>query len=177
VKTVAAIFDRLRAGERAVRGVRDAGVPPEQINLVAAISDPRSHDMSEEDVEDVHVPTPAESIATAAGISNLIAGLAFLSIPALGPVLAAGPLMAGMATGGVTATRESLLEALESAGVPREDAERYAEAVREGGTLVLATVPDNAVDRVVRALDHQVPRDLDDVPPLPASAEQPELIV
>ncbi|MDA9478588.1 membrane protein, partial [Bradyrhizobium sp. CCBAU 65884] len=63
-------------------------------------------------------------------------------IPGLGPVVAAGWLAstavgaaAGAATGGIVG-------ALTQAGVSKEDASRYAEGIRRGGTLVSARVPD-----------------------------------
>jgi Protein of unknown function (DUF1269) len=71
-----------------------------------------------------------------------------LAIPGLGPVVAAGWLAstavgaaAGAATGGIVG-------ALTEAGVSKDDASRYAEGVRRGGTLVSARVPDQDSTRL-----------------------------
>jgi hypothetical protein len=71
-----------------------------------------------------------------------------LAIPGLGPVVAAGWLAstavgaaAGAATGGI-------IGALTEAGVSKEDASRYAEGIRRGGTLVSAKVPDQEHSRL-----------------------------
>jgi hypothetical protein len=70
------------------------------------------------------------------GAAGLLAGLGLLAIPGVGPVVAAGWLVAtavgavaGAATGG-------LIGGLTGAGVSEDDAHVYAEGVRRGGSLV-----------------------------------------
>ena len=73
---------------------------------------------------------------------RLLAGLGLLAIPGVGPVVAAGWLVAtaaGAAAGGLTG---GIVGALTQAGVSDEDAQVYAEGVRRGGTLVTARVND-----------------------------------
>jgi hypothetical protein len=94
-------------------------------------------------------------------------GLGALTIPGLGPVLAAGPLAialstllgagVGAAAGGVTG---GLLGALIGLGIPEEEAEYYAEGVRRGGVLVTTQVQDGIADQIVNILDRHHPVDI-----------------
>src|SRR5205085_4482603 len=85
--------------------------------------------------------------AAVGGVGGLLTGLGLLAIPGVGPVVAAGWLVAtavGAATGAVVGgAAGGLLGALTGAGVPERDAQFYAEGVRRGGTLVTARVDDN----------------------------------
>jgi hypothetical protein len=86
--------------------------------------------------------------ATAGAAAGLLTGLGLLAIPGVGPVAAAGWLVAmltGAAVGGITG---GLIGALTSVGVPEEDAQVYAEGVRRGGTLVTARVPEEDASRI-----------------------------
>jgi hypothetical protein len=76
-----------------------------------------------------------------------------MAIPGVGPVVAAGWLIAtaaGAAAGGVTG---GIIGALTQAGVSDEEAHVYAEGVRRGGTLVSARVSDADAARLEALLD------------------------
>ena len=82
------------------------------------------------------------------GGAGLLAGLGVLAIPGVGPVVAAGWLVAtagrrgGGGSGGATG---GLIGSLTSSGVTKEHASFYAEAVRRGGALVTARVDEGLV--------------------------------
>ena len=84
--------------------------------------------------------------AAVGGVGGLLTGLGLLAIPGVGPVVAAGWLVAtaaGAATGAVVGgAAGGLVGSLTGAGVPECDAHFYAEGVRRGGTLVTARVDD-----------------------------------
>ena len=72
----------------------------------------------------------------------MAAGLGLLAIPGIGPVVALGPLAslgAGTVAGGVAG---GIIGALVESGTSKENAELYVEAVRRGGAIVTAKVPD-----------------------------------
>lgn len=148
--TISRLYDNYADAERAVTRLESAGVPHSDISIVANNSDNWYGSRSGKvDRDRDGVDDRAEGAGTGAGIgaglggaAGLLAGLGLLAIPGLGPVVAAGWLAstavgaaAGAATGGI-------IGALTEAGVSREDASRYAEGVRRGGTLVTARVPD-----------------------------------
>src|SRR5205823_14198094 len=84
--------------------------------------------------------------AAVGGVGGLLTGLGLLAIPGIGPVVAAGWLVAtaaGAATGAVVGgAAGGLVGSLTGAGVPERDAQFYAEGVPRGGTLVTARVDD-----------------------------------
>jgi len=74
------------------------------------------------------------------GAGGLLVGLGLLTIPGIGPVIAAGWLattLAGAVAGGITG---ELVGFLQTAGASRHDAHIFWEGVRRGGTLVSARV-------------------------------------
>jgi hypothetical protein len=98
----------------------------------------------------------ARKLPFAAKLAGLLAGLGMLAIPGVGPVVAAGWLVAtavgaiaGAGAGGVTG---GVIGSLTSSGVSRERAHVYAEGIRRGGTLVTARVEEHqavAVEQIM----------------------------
>jgi hypothetical protein len=70
------------------------------------------------------------------GTLGLLAGIGALAIPGVGPLIAAGPIMAALAGLGVGGAIGGLLGALVGMGIPEYEAKRYEGAVKEGGTLL-----------------------------------------
>jgi hypothetical protein len=96
--------------------------------------------------------------AVAGGTLGALTGLGLLAIPGVGPVVAAGWLVAtltgaaaGSATGGV-------IGALTQAGVGKDEADIYAEGLRRGGTVVSARVKDADATRLQTVLDRSAVR-------------------
>jgi uncharacterized protein (TIGR02271 family) len=83
--------------------------------------------------------------AAVGGVLGLVAGVASLSIPGLGPFIAAGPIAATLAGAGVGAAAGGIIGALANLGVPEQDAHYYAEGVRRGGTLVTVHARSDAI--------------------------------
>src|SRR6201996_3679414 len=102
------------------------------------------HDRDRDGIDDRKegAVTGATIGGVAAGAAGLAAGLGALAIPGIGPIVAAGWLastLAGVAAGGVVG---GLVGALVEAGVSKDDADVYAEAIRRGGALLIARVAD-----------------------------------
>ena len=141
-QTITRLFDTFEQAERAVVELERAGVRGTEISLV-------SHQPARDG------GPGAAAIGGVVG-GGVLAGLGLLAIPGLGPVLAAGWLASaavGAVVGGaVAAGAVGLVAALTHAGVSREDADIYAEAVRRGGTLVSAKVDDEHLAQAEAAL-------------------------
>lgn len=86
------------------------------------------------------------------GGAGLLAGLGMLAIPGVGPVVAAGWLVATALGAGVGAAGGGLLGSLVGAGVSEEDANVYTEGVRRGGTLVTVRADDNQAAMVEQVM-------------------------
>lgn len=70
------------------------------------------------------------------GTFGVLAGVGVLAIPGVGPLIAAGPIMAGLAGLGVGGTVGGLVGALVGLGIPEYEAKRYEGWVNDGGVLV-----------------------------------------
>jgi hypothetical protein len=171
-KTISKLYPTYDRAQAAVRELETAGVPHSDISIVANNSDSwfAGNEAATKRVDRDHdgVDDRAEGAGTGAGIgagiggaAGLLAGLGLLAIPGVGPVVAAGWLVAtaaGAAAGGVTG---GIVGALTQAGVSDEDAQVYAEGVRRGGTLVSARVSDADAGRREAVLDRSALRTTD----------------
>lgn len=70
------------------------------------------------------------------GALGVLAGIGALAIPGIGPFIAAGPIMAGLAGLGVGGVVGGLVGALVGMGIPEYEAKRYEGLVKDGGTLL-----------------------------------------
>jgi len=115
--------------------LHDAGITREQISIIS-----RNHDEESKFASDMNVTPGAdiEDSAVAARLGELsgfiIAAIA-LVLPGIGPIVAAGPLSAGLgeAAGHVAG---GIASALHGAGVPSTRAEALEKAVKEGAILL-----------------------------------------
>src|SRR5207249_3915077 len=89
------------------------------------------------------------------GAAGLAASLMGLAIPGIGPIIAAGPIVATLTGAGVGAVAGGLIGGLTDMGVTRADAEYYAESVRRGGALVTVRADDSRAERAAEVMrDH-----------------------
>ena len=70
------------------------------------------------------------------GTLGLLTGLGLLAIPGLGPLIAAGPIMATLAGVGAGGAVGGIVGALVGMGIPEYEAKRYEGAVKDGGSLL-----------------------------------------
>ena len=162
MKTIVALFDTFAEAQDAVQDLEAEGIGKGEISVVtsgqhAATSVPQSGPVAT--TADATADEPASTGAGAligAGL-GILAGLAAVTIPGVGIVAAVGPIIAGGVVGAVAG---GLVGSLVDAGVPEDEAEHYAEAVRAGGTLVTVRSNPTDADRVVRILNRHHPVDI-----------------
>lgn len=163
MKTVVGLYDDLTDAQRAVQALVEAGIDRDQISMVAG--DRQGNYRSTLEDADNDWGATAGGAATGAaigGVGGALLSLGAATIPGIGPVIAAGPLVAGLVGAGVGAAAGGLVGALIDAGIPEEHAGYYAEGVRRGSMLVTAQVPDAQADNVVRIMDRYNPVDIDE---------------
>jgi hypothetical protein len=95
--------------------------------------------------------TGAGSGAVLGGALGLLAGIGALAIPGVGPLIAAGPIMAALAGVGVGGAFGGFTGALIGLGIPEYEAKRYEGHVKKGG--ILLSVHCDTSEDIKRAKD------------------------
>jgi hypothetical protein len=72
----------------------------------------------------------------AGGVLGWLAGIGLLAIPGIGPLIAAGPIVAALAGAGALGTVGGIVGALVGMGIPEYEAKRYEGRVKRGGILL-----------------------------------------
>ena len=174
-KTVVGLFDDFSEAQSVVQDLVNAGFSRDDISIAANQTSSGytgdGSDLSGTETGTGHAVGKDAGIgAGIGGVVGLLVGLGALTIPGIGPVLAAGPLAAalgitvgstvtGAAIGGVAG---GLIGGLTHIGVPKEHAEYYAEGVRRGGTLVTVSTADDRAQAAVDILDRDGAVDIDE---------------
>ena len=163
-KTVVGLYESSDRARRAIEDLVDAGFQREDISLTA-----RSEEHGHLESVGGHETEAGSGAAAGAGIGagvggigGLLVGLGLLTIPGLGPIVAAGPLAATLAGIGAGAAAGGLVGGLVGLGIPEEDADRYAEGVSRGGYLVIVNARDAEAERAADILDRYDPLDIDE---------------
>ncbi len=97
--------------------------------------------------------------AVIGGSLGMLAGIGAIAIPGVGPVVAAGWLVALIAGAGIGAAAGGLLGSLIGAAVPEKEAHVYSEGVRPGGSLVTVRTDDTEAMRVEQIMAAHDPVD------------------
>lgn len=184
-QTITALFDSYDAAAKAVRRIEAAGIPNQNISLVAGNRDDlyshhATHSFDQEEQVSGSAAAGASIGTLAGGGAGLLAGLGMLALPGVGPVVAAGWLVSTLIGAGAGAAVGGLAGALVGEGLTEEEAHSYAEGVRRGGALVTVKADMKEADRVIAILDDEGRVDLSDrergggwegsVPPIGAAA-------
>jgi Heat induced stress protein YflT domain len=150
--TVIGLFENREAAERAVSALTSAGYTYEQVSVIS--NDSRKTEDTP-NLDPVMSPGSFDAPTGAAvgGFAGLVGGILALAIPGVGPIIAAGPLAAGIMGASVGAAAGGLIGGLKSHGVPENDAHRVAEAIRRGRTMVAVHVPHDRADKAADILD------------------------
>ena len=77
------------------------------------------------------------------GIVGWMAGIGALAIPGLGPLIAAGPILAALSGAAVGGTLGGLTGALVGMGIPEYEAKQYEGRLAEGKILIAAFARDS----------------------------------
>jgi hypothetical protein len=146
------IYPSDERAERAVDALISAGFPSTNISVL--LPDSRStREFAHE--KDTKAPEGTTVGVTTGGVVGgtlgVLAGIGALAIPGLGPFIAAGPIMAGLAGLGVGGAVGGLVGALVGMGIPEYEAKRYEGRVKGGGTLL--SVHCDTSDQIKRAKD------------------------
>jgi len=157
---VLALFGSPAAAAAAARALHEFGVSRDAISVLS-----RSHDeegaLAEQmdaspgvDIED------SRAAARLGELSGQVLAAIAVVLPGIGPIVAAGPLSAGLgeAAGHVAG---GLASALKNAGVPSERADHIVQDIESGGVLLAVHAVPVDVDKIREVLASARPRELD----------------
>ena len=165
--TISRLYNSYGDARAAVRQLELAGVADDDISIIASNADNwyndgkdtfPDRDLNGKDDRAEATGTGAAIGAAAGGTVGLLTGLGLMAIPGVGPVVAAGWLvatLAGAAAGGVTG---GAVGALTEAGISKDEADVYAEGLRRGGAVVSARVADTDAARLQAIMDSSAVR-------------------
>src|SRR6202140_2930079 len=131
------IYPTAEQAERAVDTIIAAGFRTDDISVL--LPDNRS---TKEFAHEKETKAPEGTTAgvTAGGVIGgtlgVLAGVGALAIPGVGPFIAAGPIMAGLAGLGVGGAVGGFTGALIGMGIPEYEAKRYESRLQKGGILL-----------------------------------------
>lgn len=130
--------------ERIVTDLQGAGFPASEISVLLPA------DESKHDIGHVKATKAPEGTATGAatggvtgGVIGLLAGIGALAIPGVGPLIAAGPIMAALSGAAIGGTAGGLIGGLIGLGIPEIEAKRYEQKLKEGNYLISVHAQDD----------------------------------
>jgi hypothetical protein len=136
--------------EQIVNGLRSEGFSN---NDISALFPDKATSM--DFAHEKHTKAP-EGVATGAGSGGLLggalgwlAGIGSLAIPGVGPLIAAGPIVAALSGAAVGAAVGGIAGALIGMGIPEYEAKRYEGKVKAGNILI--SVHTESSDEVAQA--------------------------
>jgi hypothetical protein len=149
-KTIVGVFDDFTAAVNTLPDLVSEGIPREEISIVTP--DTKGEYAQYLDTQ------PERSVAEDVGVGAVLGGLGgfllnlglslgALTLPGIGPVVVAGPLLTTLAGALVGAEAGGLVRVLRGLGVAEYEAKAHAESVRQGSTLVIVKAEDKMVDR------------------------------
>ncbi|MGC4042428.1 MAG: hypothetical protein QM758_01335 [Armatimonas sp.] len=152
MQTVVGAYSTTDEAERASQALTAAGVPWDDISLVANNEGGRYAPVTERTDDTTVGQDAAQGAKWGAGIGFLV-GLTGLAIPGLGWIASAGWFLGTLLGAGTGALVGGLIGALTSVGVPEVDAQRYNEAVQSGNALLVVRASDERAPAVAQTLN------------------------
>ncbi|MHB8607292.1 MAG: DUF3341 domain-containing protein [Candidatus Acidiferrales bacterium] len=145
------IYSTRIAVENATDALVNAGFPVSDVSVLLPESLGEPREMGTE--KSSKAPEGAAAGVTAGGVIGgtlgVLMGVGLLAIPGLGPFIAAGPIMAGLAGLGVGGAVGGFTGALIGMGIPEFEAKRYEGRLSKGG--ILLSVHCDTAGQITRA--------------------------
>lgn len=164
-KSVVGLYDDLSTAHEVIRDLDDHGFDRHNVSLI--VSDPEGEysdyvdeDYTADDTSSVAVDGAGIG-AVLGGLAGLVVGMGAITLPVLGPVIAAGPIVSTLVGMGVGAATGGILGALVDVGVPEAEAEYYAEGIRRGGVLVVLETDEGRAQEAAAVMERHNPIDVE----------------
>ena len=139
--------------ETIINNLKAAGFPNNDISVLLADKG------GTRDFAHVHNTKAPEGATTGAGTGAVLggalgwlAGIGALAIPGLGPLIAAGPIMAALGGAAVVGTLGGVTGALVGMGIPEFEAKQFEGKVKSGSCLISVHSEDSNDSKRVREI-------------------------
>jgi hypothetical protein len=130
--------------EQIVERLQTSGFPAEEISILLPETEGK-HDIGH--VKATKAPEGATTGAATGGVTGgvigLLAGIGALAIPGVGPLIAAGPIMAALSGAAIGGTAGGIVGGLVGLGIPEIEAKRYEEKLKAGNYLIAVHAHDD----------------------------------
>ena len=137
-KKVVGYYDTETAAIEAIEDLKRQGYRSDDISVISKSKEEAATVTDETDTNVAEgAVTGAATGGALGGLGGVLAGLGALAIPGIGPVVAAGPIVAGLTGAAAGAGVGGLAGALIGMGIPEDEAKRYNEYFEAGKILVL----------------------------------------
>jgi hypothetical protein len=168
--TTSRLYNNYGDARAVVRALEAAGIGHNDISIIASNADNwyskdkgdtfPDRDLDGKDDRAEAAGTGAGIGASVGGIAGLLAGLGLIAIPGVGPVVAAGWLVATLTGAAAAGATGAVVGGLTQAGISKDEAEVYAEGLRRGGAVVSVRTDADA-ERVRAIMDRSSVRPAD----------------
>jgi len=139
--------------ESIIQRLHLAGFPYSEISVLMPETDSR-HDIGH--IKATKAPegtaTGAATGGVAGGVFGLLAGIGAIAIPGVGPLIAAGPIMAALSGAAVGAAAGGVVGGLIGMGIPEIEAKIYEQKLRTGNYLVSVHAHDSDEEARVKEI-------------------------
>jgi hypothetical protein len=131
------IFANIANAEAAIDGLTMAGFSNQALSVLLSEKDEAKGLTSDSTTLASDGATAGVGVGgVVGGALGLLAGIGALALPGVGPLIAAGPIMASLAGFGVGGAVGGFVGALVGMGIPEFEAKLYDARVKDGGVLV-----------------------------------------
>lgn len=131
------IFNTREAAEEAVDALRRASFRNTDISALLPDNVGTKDFAVEKNTKAPEAEAAGASVgAVVGGVLGWLAGIGMLAIPGIGPLIAAGPIVAALAGVGAVGAVGGIVGALVGLGIPEYEAKRYEGRVKHGGILL-----------------------------------------
>ena len=137
------VYSQQNELERAVGELKDLGFASSDISVVFP-----DHDKSRQFALEKSTKAPEGALAgggtglIVGGVLGWLAGIGALALPGVGPIIAAGPIVAAITGAGVGSAVGGIAGALIGLGVPEVEAKRVEAEIKKGGMLLTVHCSD-----------------------------------
>lgn len=149
MSTVIGVFENQSQAEKAVNKIREAGITEEKISIVAKKDNVEKGQSGQDQgneatLTDQNLSGGTTTGGVLGGLAGILGGAGALAIPGVGPILAAGPIAAGL-TGAVAG---GIAGGLIDMGIPEERGQHYEEQVKQGKILAAVEADQTKIEDV-----------------------------